>query len=184
MVACVPGISVQKAFNSTFLLQKRDSDRMITVSLCSWYPWRYVSRGLPGGQHALRMHRNVNVGPVLRRGQTLVVEHNALDILLDQANTVSLIERHPGYIIDQLLLRLVVIRHTDRWVLLDISLFQQLLRRYLRGRIVAEVLAIVPVVIGSTLVELQGGPVLRIGVVGDPAQPPHLQTLVQTLLWS
>src|SRR5579884_155484 len=123
------------------------------------------------------MSCDVDVAPVVGRRQTLRVEDHAFDVGLENKRRRDLFHRQPGDIVDQLLLGLIVLGQARRLVRVDVGLLQQSLCGLLLGGIRGVVLAVVHVVVGNALIELQGGPVLRVGIVGDPGDAPELQAM-------
>ena len=60
-------------------------------------------------------------------------------------------------------------------ILGDVGLFHHRLYLLLLGRVGRVVLSVVHIVVAGTFVELQGRPILRIIIVGDPGDTPELQ---------
>src|SRR5947209_14799358 len=115
------------------------------------------------------MNSNVHVGPITRWNFTDGVGMDANHVRLAQAAVRSLIQREPCHFIDQLLLCLVIGSRTSiRVVDDDISSVHSLLVSLLRGCIRAEVVAIVELIVGLSVTELERQPVLRIGIVSAP----------------
>src|SRR5579885_1082775 len=108
-----------------------------------------------GGFSAGGIRRDVDVGPVIWRNQTLSIESEALYAWLEQVGCGDLFDRHPGYLVDQLLLELVVGVQASGRVLHQVGLLKLLLDGLLERSVRA-------------LVELEGGPVLGIGIVSNP----------------
>src|SRR5579884_2243770 len=121
-----------------------------------------------GGFSAGGIRRDVDVGPVIWRNQTLSIESEALYAWLEQVGCGDLFDRHPGYLVDQLLLELVVGVQASGRVLHQVGLLKLLLDGLLERSVRAFVLAEAHAVLGRALVELEGGPVLGIGIVSNP----------------
>src|SRR5579859_1271273 len=153
----------------------RAPPRRFFVSTTLFNAWEYIKNALLAcGISARRICRNVRAGPIVCRGQILVVKHKALHAWLEQIALCYLLHGHPGDIIDQLLLRRIVGLYAARWILVEIGLFQCLLHLLLLGCVCRMVLTIVAVIIARTFVELEGGPVLWVIIVGDPGNTPEL----------
>src|SRR3990172_9411890 len=93
----------------------------------------------------------------------------ALYVRLDEGVVLAVVERDPGHVLHDLLLRLLVQAKPRRLVLLRPRLLQQVV--YLR-------VGVLRLVVGAVGVELDVEEVLRVHVVGDPAQVEHREVAV------